>query len=254
MNAVRSGRPLLNLVQILGLVFLMLALFLGTAGLGILLAAWLMNAAFLSPLSLCSGMTCALIAWLFIFTFHLKKETLLLPPPQSNIGKIISEILSEMGYEVNRPSPDLIVGKPAFSAFLFGGTIQAQLQEQGLRLTGPRVSLEKLRHQLRLFAVLSSERKSLENSGLLFRGVPQQGLQIHLRVSGDQDQLPLRELVEALKQQGAQVSCEINLWVQGGPSALEATVEELIQDTLREHPFTATVCTKTVEPRRVLAG
>jgi hypothetical protein len=250
-----TGRPLLALVRILGLSLVMVALFLGSAGLCVLLVAWSCGAAWLSPLSLCGGMTCALIAWLFVFTFHLKREVLLLPPSsQANIGKLISELLAEMGYEVSRPDRDHIVGKPAFTAFLFGGTIQVHLQEQGIRLSGPKVSLEKVRHQLRLFAVLDSERKCLENSGLLFRGVPQHGLQIHLRVSGDQEQLPLRELVQALKQQGAQVTCEINLWVEGGPSALEETVEDLVQDTLRQQSFTMTVRPKTADSRRMLVG
>ncbi len=178
------------------------------------------------------GVIAGLISWLFILVFHIKKETVLLQlPRQFDFINGMKEAMSVLGYQISELTPSRVVGVPTFRAFLFGGSFQATLKANEVTLTGPKYSIEKIRHQLRLAVHL--------NNGAPLRTVNASTLGdlslFHFSLTNTQPPEVFREIMETLKLRGIKASCEIELFVEeaGGNNVFE--IKEIIQSRLNEH-------------------
>src|SRR2546423_649009 len=83
-----------------------LAVLLGTSLVCAIIAAMIRDMPVLGPGNASVGLSCSLIAWLFIAVFHLRKETVSLPAPEPKRFLHNARILlTEMGYDVTSRGP-----------------------------------------------------------------------------------------------------------------------------------------------------
>ena len=111
---------------------------------------WLRGVGLAEAGNLRIGLVCGLVSWLFLAVFHIRKEAMEIPRPDSpHILEKIKVILADMGYDFVDETPTSVTTRPRFQALLFGGGIHVQLTLEALKLTGPRMNLEMLRRRLR---------------------------------------------------------------------------------------------------------
>jgi hypothetical protein len=190
----------------------------------------------------CVGLVCSLTAWLFVLGFHVRRQTLSLPcVNREHFAGRVEDALAELGYEVNRPTPDRLLGKPSFTSLLFGGTVQIQLRGNSATLSGPKMSVEELRNRLRVQSHLDNNRRTLEDSGWYQEQGRLRGVQLQFRTPGDAGQNVAGEVIAALRQMGATVQCDVGIWAQNDAGMEDVVIEKLVRDTLKRRGITVTV-------------
>jgi hypothetical protein len=185
------------------------------------------------PIYLLAGLSCGLIAGLFIAVFHLRHETHKMAVSQR--GLFLAEamaILHRMGYASSSPEPNEWIFRPRFQAILFGGSIRLAIHGNSARLTGPRTSLELFRRRFRLEhhvnrvqQALQDHRKSTDN--LLKR------VELQMRLKPEQFEMVLDNVV-ALLSKGGDVVCDLHLLCQSEQGIRENVVESQIRDWLEQ--------------------
>lgn len=206
----------------------------GTIMLIALAAACLQDGDWSSPQNLSIGAVCALIAWLFVAAFHLRRETQHMPFSQREqfVAKA-KNVLLELGYALTSQQADALTFRPRFHSYLFGGGISIALDAQEARLTGPKVSLEIFRRCFRLLnhvhrvqLYLQEHRKFTDN--IIKRA------ELQLRLDPDQFEA-VRKNVIALLEKDGDVICELNLLVQSDKGIRENTLEFDIREWLQQN-------------------
>jgi hypothetical protein len=189
------------------------------------LLAWGRGDQFVQAGSLITGLACSLIACLFVAAFHLRTETLVVPVHDpARFGRDVRLLLREMGYEILTRTAARIQTRPGFQAFLFGRGIDVQIEADRAALTGPRVSVERLRSGLRLAAHVQHARNVAHDP----RRCPEPLLK---RV-----ELRLRLAPEQLH-----VVCELCLLSQSERGIRDSTVEVQLRDWLSQHGIAAQI-------------
>ena len=203
----------------------------GTALLIAFSIGWLYDDDWSSPRLLAIGSVCAMIAWLFVAVFHLRRETQTMPFSQREQFAIkATAVLGEMGYTLVARKPGAMFFRPSFHSYLFGGGIQIAIGEKEAKLTGPKVSLELFRrcfrvvnHIQRVHQYLQDHRKITEN--VLKR------VELQLRLEPDQLAAVRTNVIELLEKEG-DVFCELNLMVHSENGIREDLIEFQIREWL----------------------
>jgi hypothetical protein len=206
----------------------------GTALLIASAIAWLWDGVWNAPQVLGIGSTCALIFWLFVAVFHLRRETQLTQFAQREpfVAKL-KTVLQEMGYVLSSQRDQTLMFRPRFHSYLFGGGIQVDVGVQEAKLTGPKVSLEifrrcfrLLKHVQRVQVYLQDQRKFTDN--VIKR------VELRARPRPDQLEAVRKNIIEPL-QKDAKVVCELNLLVQSEKGIRESTLEFQVREWFEEH-------------------
>jgi hypothetical protein len=205
------------------------ALMIGTTLLIAYSIAWFWGSNSHEPGVLAVATVCALITWLFVATFHLRRETHSMPFTQREqfIAKT-KTVLNEMGYVLALQQADELSFRPRFNAYIFGGGIHVKLLEHEAKLTGPKMSLEVFRrgfrlanHGQRVQYYLQDMKKYTDNV------IKRVGLQLWLNA----DQLdPVRKHLENVMEKDAQFSCELSIVIHSEIGIRE----DLLDNDLRE--------------------
>ncbi len=205
--------------------------------------AWARTAPVVEPVNWSGGVVCSLIAWLFILSFHVRRETAFLRfAEREAFTGALTEALLEMGYEVSRPSAERLVGKPSFAALLFSGVVQVHMQGNTARISGPKLSIERLRQHLRMQSHLENNRRTLADSTWSTGQGRLRSVQIQFRLpAGAQQQQVAGEIVDALAQAGAAVQCDVAIWAQSDRGIDELLVEKIVRDRLKQRGISAAV-------------
>jgi hypothetical protein len=213
---------------------LALALVNGTALLVAALVAWPDGASWDSPQCLGVGFVCGLIVWLFVATFHLRREIQKMPFSQRDqfVAKAKS-VLQEMGYALTSQSGPVLSFRPRFHAYLFGGGIQLFLEGQEAELTGPKVSLEIFRRSFRMLNHVQRVQLYLQDHRKFTDNVVKR-VELQLRLRPDQFEA-MRENIIALLQKEASVTCELSLLVQSEKGIRENILEFQVRDWLEQN-------------------
>jgi hypothetical protein len=188
------------------------------------------------------GTVCGLIAWLIFAVFHIKKETLVLPPAdRPTFMDDLKAQLAGLGYAVVSETKLRLVSKPSFHSMLFGGGIRADVEQDGIRIVGPRVYLEMLRKRLRMESHIEKvqrsflEAKRREGENLLRR------VQISMRVTGKQWHAVYNKVVTLLARDDAEVICEVNVLAQSDLGIRDSMVELGVREWLRHEGIQAEI-------------
>jgi hypothetical protein len=216
--------------------FLLVGLFasmvlIGTTLIVALANAWLANGDWNNPRFLAVGAICALIVWLFVAVYHLRRETRSMSFSQAEQFIIKAKtVLDEMGYALAAQHADTLTFRPRFHAYLVGGAIDIVVDKQEARMTGPKVSLDVFRrcfrllnHVQRVQVYLHDHRKFTDN--LLKR------VELRLRLRPDQFEVVRKNVIELLEKD-ADIVCEMNLLVTSGKGIRENTIDVQIRDWL----------------------
>jgi hypothetical protein len=151
MNSSPPRRPFRDLVRALLLALLVPLGVVSALYVVALLVAWYRGEPALTTAGAAAGAICALAALLFVFVFHFRRETLVMPVEDRRaFCRRLASQLEALGYQVSLAGEGRLVGRPGFHALLFGGAVEAQLGEHRAILTGPKVYLEVLRRRLRV--------------------------------------------------------------------------------------------------------
>ena len=182
------------------------------------------GAVWLTPEGLSLGLVCALVVWLFVAVFHLFRDTRSLPVTDRTAFLIhVRDVLEEMGYEVTAHTPEVVYARPTFTAVLFGGGVRIALLEDHATITGPRVSVEMIRHRLRVRQHLRSMQvvlhKGRHGAERVFKRI-----EISLRVPPAQLAGIAADLLQPLAR-SADVRCELNVMVVSGQGLRAGTID-----------------------------
>lgn len=172
---------------------------------------------------------CALIIWLFVVTFHLRRETQAMPFTQREhfIAKT-KTVLNEMGYLLAAQQADELKFLPRSNAYLFGGGISVKLLEQEARLSGPKVLLEIFRRGFRLANHVQRVQYYLQDNKKYTDNVIKR---VELQLWLNADQLDsVRRHLENILEKDAQFSCELTMVIQSELGIRE----DLLDNELRE--------------------
>jgi hypothetical protein len=239
----RRVAPVVRLVgQVTGLALAALVILALTTLLVACVIGWWRDTAVLSLSSLLVGVVCSLATWLIVAAFHIHRETLVVPLQDRRIFVERLRLLMEgLGYEVTVPADDRLVGRPAFSSMLFGGTLQAELGDTAARILGPKVYLEMLRRRLRVEHHLEKlqqsflDHKRREGEQLLRR------VQVCLQVSESQWKDVYEKVIACLTREGAVVHCHVNILAQSEQGMRDSIIELGVADWLRKNDIKAEV-------------
>lgn len=198
------------------------------------------------PMNLLLGMVCGLIAWLFLALFHLRRETWAFPnhQPFAFLMKL-GENLRDLGYEIVTQDGAVVIARPGFHALLPGNGVRLVAFPKEIRVTGPRWTLERLRHRLYIEKHLQRTHQIFldetpRNEPLLKR------VELSLRLGPDQLDLVRRYVLEPLQQE-AEVLCDLHLLAHSGTGIRESTVESLIRPWLDQHGIAAEITINHVQ-------
>ncbi len=184
---------------------------------------------------LLAGLVCSLIVLLFVATFHFRRESIKLPfRNRSRFLIELNETLKEMGYEPTGSADSTSrMYFPHIRSFLFGGSVNVAEVADGIKLTGPKVSLELVRSRLRFKNHLLAVHQSIEQAP--FRWSECIIKRVHLTVRAEPNQLDeIREhVVDVLAEKG-DVVCELNILVNADEGFPERLVDAKISDWLQE--------------------
>jgi hypothetical protein len=249
MRPARLVRPLFGACRVLLLVLVLLAAFAVPAVLAALLAARLGDTAPDDPVNLAVGAVCGLIAWLFIAVFHFKMETVTLVfPDRGSFTRTVTAHLNELGFLQHARTEGELVFRPTFQS-LAVGRVRVQVDGDAARVTGPKVSLERLRKRLRVAC-------HLENASRVCDGRPRLGenilrrVQLSLRVSGEQWRGIAHEVTQVLANEGAEVLCDVNILAHSDAGLREDVVDRLVLDRLRRRSIPVVVLKEQVHAAR----
>jgi len=221
-----------GLLRIVVAAAVFLGIFVGTIAVMTAALAFWLQTDLLDSRTLYLGSVCGLIAWLFLAVFLLRRETLHVPYAHHKVFlERTKAVLTELGYETIFETEDHIRFRPGFSALAMGGGVLVKTRDGAGTITGPRVSVEKVRKRLRLFQHLAHIRQSVEE----VRRKPADGLlkrvQVTLRLPPSQWAEVLDHLVGVLGKADALV-CDVHLLAQSAAGMREAVIEEQIRDWL----------------------
>jgi hypothetical protein len=231
-----------------------LATFLGT---GFLIAAGLSLAnsePITSSGNLSMGLICALIVWLFVAAFHLRRETVTLPAPERD--RFLQDarlLLTEMGYEVTARGPMQLSTRPRFNALLLGGGVHVSYQPGRGELTGPKVCVEVLRNRLRVQSHLANVHQVLREQHRFTRTLIKRA-ELRLRVKPADLPAIRTNVIEVLEGASANVVCEVCLLAQSDTGIPENLLEFQIAEWLKEQGIEATLHKHHVQLHRPISG
>lgn len=108
------------------------------------------------------SINCALIVWLFVIVFHIRKEKVFLPfQDKVTFFENVKTHLGDLGYELKQQGDNSLRFVPPFHSKLFGGDIVVEADATLARVLGPKVYLERLQKRLRNQSFLEPLQKSL---------------------------------------------------------------------------------------------
>jgi hypothetical protein len=201
-------------------------------GCSALLSQW-RGGSWLEPGNLCVGLVCGLIAWLFVAAFHLRKESSnLAVDSQVQFMKNAQHLLGEMGYEITSRRDDFLDTRPGFHAMLFGAGVQVAVQAGHARITGPKISVERLRTNLRMCQQMSRVHQALEPR--IAGEAKLKRVELRLRVTPEQLALVQVGILIPLAKESS-VVCELCVLAQSDEGILESTVDTKILNWLDQH-------------------
>jgi hypothetical protein len=207
------------------------ALLVTTLGIAFLIAQ-IRGADFGSPDQLAVGLTCSLIASLFVAVFHLRKETLaftvrggehFIPDAQA--------VLQELGYEVVNQTSTTLATKPGFQTYLFGQGIQIRVEGEEARITGPKMGVELVRNRLRVHNQFHHVQQSVR---LPRRASETQVRRVEMRLRPEQLETVRDHVMNVLKA-GEGIAFDLVLTAQGNKGIPETVVEAQLRPWLEEH-------------------
>lgn len=193
--------------------------------------AWLQLGPWNSLKTLSIGLVCGMVVWLFVAVFHLRRETQSVPFSQREPFLLkANSVLQEMGYALTSHQPTVLIYRPRFHSYLFGGGIHLTIGNQEARLTGPKVSLEIFRrcfrllnHVQRVQQYLHDHRKFTDN--VLTR------IEVQMRCQPEDFEAVRQNVIHVL-QKDAAVVCDLNLLVQSDKGIREDVIEFQVRDWL----------------------
>lgn len=149
-----------SIVRIIGLALIVLLIFGLTVLLIALKLAWIRSTPISGTWILAT--ICALILWLFVAVFHIRRETVTVSfRDRRQFLDTIKTQLADLGFELKREDEREVVFKPTFHARVIGGGVLVELDIANARITGPKVYVERLQKRLRNQSFLGSLQKSL---------------------------------------------------------------------------------------------
>jgi hypothetical protein len=208
---------------ILGMSLIFVAILLVTTLILSSILAYFQGHELASPETLYTGLTCGLIIWLFVATFHLGKDTLYVPVPHpENFMEGARQIMIDLGYEVVFQAADQMLTRPKFHSYLFGGCILIKLDGPLAKITGPKVLAELVHKRLRLQKHIEriqqtiSDKRSRPGGRLLKR------VQISVKIKPEQLAEVHRHVIQPLAQEG-KVVCMLTVLAQSENGIRELT-------------------------------
>ncbi len=205
----------------------------------VVLLGWVPGAADLGLENLSVGVLCALVAWLFLAVFHMKRDSVYLRVGErGTFLERLVRVLEELGYEVTAQGPDQFVSLPSFRSLVMGGRLQVRLEGGTARVTGPRMFVELVRRRMRLVSHTDPAQMN-GRDGLGERLLKR--VAIHLRVTGDQWRGIYDEMLRALAREGAEVVCDLHILAQSEGGIREQVIDCEILTRLRERHIDAEV-------------
>ncbi len=198
--------------------------------------AWATGGDVIEPGHLLAGIVCGLAVWLSVTTFHLKGQTITVPfQDRHAFAERLVAQLQDLGYEVRRAGPDLLVSRPTFWSLLLGGGLQVRLLAETAQITGPKLFVTILRRRLRVAAHLDRVHQAFnaarqrQNERLLKR------VQLSLRFAPDQWAAVAASIVDLLRLSGADVLCDLHLLVGNDTGVPEGLIDGPVRDWLQKH-------------------
>jgi hypothetical protein len=207
----------------------------------------------ITPGNLSIGLICGLIVWLFIATFHLRREMVTLPAPEGDrFLKRARLLLTEMGYEVTARGPQRLSTRPRFQSLLFGDGVQVAVKGSVAQVIGPKLCVELLRNRLRIQSHLGIVQQALRephrHTETLIKRV-----ELRLRVKPD-DLPPIRtNVIEVLEATGT-VVCELHLLVQSETGIPENVLEFQVAEWLQQKGIDAKIHKHFIQLHRPLSS
>jgi hypothetical protein len=236
MNFSVSGRPPLLVLRVLLVSASILFAFAGIVCVVALVLAWHGGESGPTTTGALAGSLCALIAFLFITIFHLRRETIVVPlEDRQAFLRRLGNHLEELGYAVAHPAENMVVGRPAFHALLFGGRVEARLASDRAILSGPRVYLEVLRRRLPLHAHLEQVPHALSVQRSRHGEPMLRSVQIKVQVPGRLLAIVYNEVASVMAHEGVQIECELCIRGRAENGFREQIVDAKVHDWLKEH-------------------
>ena len=204
------------------------------------LVAWPQETGWDNPQCLAVGFVFALVIGMFIGVTQLRRATQHLQfTHRDQFAAKARTVLQQMGYDLTRQSGPVLTFRPRFHSYLFGCVIELVLENHEAELTGPKVSLNIFRRQLRMLnhvqrvqLYLQEQRKFTDNH------IKRVELQLRLRPN----QLEaVRANIIAPLQKEANVICELNLQVQSAKGIREHILEFDLRDWLEQNGITCDI-------------
>jgi hypothetical protein len=190
-----------------------------------------------------------LIAWLFIATFLLKRETEFFPfQDQTAFVPLLTAQLEELGYGVKAQGADQLWAIPPFRSWLLGGSIRVRFAGQLAHVVGPKMCLEMLHHRLRMQTLIANDRKTFTDHRSRRGDRLLRRVQISFRLTGSQWQDLHREVTEVLAAEGAEVRCEVNILANSDRGIRQHTIDGRIRDWLERQQLPVSIHKEPVAP------
>jgi hypothetical protein len=224
---------LVAVVRFCLLALLAVATLLGTSLLCGIVLGLVQGSDTITPGNLSVGLICGLIVWLFVATFHLRKEVVTLPAADG--GRFLKHarlILTEMGYEVTARSAQEVTTQPRFQSLLFGDGVHVTIKGSQAQLSGPKLNVERLRNRLRIQAHLGIVRQVLRDPHRYSQTLIKRA-ELHLRARPEDLPAIQANVIDVL-QTSASVICEMHLLVQSETGIPESVLEFQIAEWLQQ--------------------
>jgi hypothetical protein len=196
-------------------------------------AAWMHDAEWTNSQYLSIGLVCAFVFWLFAAVFHLRRETHTMTFTQREqfIAKA-KTVLVEMGYAMVAQRAGVLILRPRFHSYLFGGSIHISFEEREAKVTGPKVALEIFRRGFRLLNHVQRVQLHLQEHRKFTDNVIKR-VELRLRLNPDQLQAVRKNVIDVLSKE-ADIVCELNLLVQSEKGMREDMLEFQIRQWLQQ--------------------
>lgn len=238
-----------GLVRVIILALPILLIFAVTVSLVAGVVSWFRDTMLTSPENLWLGILCALVVWLFVAIFHLKRDTMQMACPlrQPFIANVRA-LLEELGYESVMTSQDQLLFTPSFQSLLFGGGIHVTFDADTARITGPKMYVEMLRNRIRLRSHVENLQKAIQEQRDRKGDRILKRVQISLRVPMAQWQGVREQVIDALIGKGAEVLCDVNILAHCEAGIQENVVEQDIRDWLSKQDLKAEIHKEPLDP------
>jgi hypothetical protein len=212
---------------------LFLALFAGLMGAIILILAGCLQTELTDSRNIYLGLVCGLIAWLFLAVFLLRRETMQVPFKNRKVFlQRIKTVLGEMGYEAIFETEDHVRFHPSFSALVMGGGVVVRANGEAGTITGPRLSLERMRRRLRLFQHLAHAQEAVQEVRRRPADLVHRRVQVSLRLPPAQWADVLDHLIDVLGKEEILV-CDVHLLAQSAGGIRETVIDDQVRDWLQ---------------------